>query len=177
MKLRILFGLALICLVSSVAFAQSIYVDYDHSLDFSQYHTYAWGQQPNPNQIKNPFLAQEAQTQINAQLQSKGLQLVPESQNPDLIVLTSGGMKTQVYYNAWSTGGWRWGGGMGTITPEQSVIGTLVVDLYDTKAKQMAWRGTGQGTLNESKSEKNRQLVVKAVSKMFQKYPYPPNNK
>ncbi len=159
MKLRILFGLALICLMSSVASAQSIYVDYDHSLDFSQFHTYAWGQQPNPNQIRNPFLAQEAQTQINAQLQSKGLQLVQESQNPDLIVIASGGMKTQISYNAWGTGGWRWGGGMGTITPEQSVIGTLVVDLYDTKAKQMAWRGTGQGTLNESKSQSGVQNV------------------
>src|SRR3979490_3558358 len=112
MKLRILFGLALICLVSSVAVAQSIYVDYDHSLDFSQYHTYGWGQQPNPNQIKNPFLAQEAQTQINAQLQSRGLQLVQESQNPDLIVVANGGMKTQTSSNAWGTGGLRWGGGM-----------------------------------------------------------------
>src|SRR5882762_11777096 len=145
MKLRILFGLALICLVSSVAFAQSIYVDYDHSLDFSQYHTYAWGQQPNPNQIKNPFLAQEAQTQINAQLQSKGLQLVTESQNPDLIVLTSGGMKTQVYYNAWSTGGWRWGGGMGTITQNK----VLLVPSSSTFMTQRLNKWPGAGRVKE----------------------------
>lgn len=165
--------LIVMCLMSMTALAQSVYVDYNHSLDFSQFHTYAWGQQPNPNQINNPFLAQEAQSQINAQLQGKGLQMVQESQDPDLIVVASGATKTQTSYNMWGTGGWRWGGGMGSITPDTSLVGTLVVDLYDTKGKQLAWRGTAQGTLNEGNSQKNRQLVDKAVNKLFQKYPGP----
>jgi len=46
------------------------------------------------------------------------------------------------------------GGGMGTITPEQSVIGTLIVDLYDPKAKELAWRGTAQDTLDQSNSQR-----------------------
>lgn len=58
----------------------------------------AWGQQQNPNQIANSFLAQEAKNQISAQLQSKGLRLVEESENPDLIVVGSGGMKIQTSY-------------------------------------------------------------------------------
>jgi len=170
---RLLLSLLLTAMMSIVVMAQSVYVDYDHNLDFSQYHTYAWGQQPNPNQIKNPFLAQEAQNQVNLQLQGKGLQMVQESQTPDLIVVCSGGMKVQTSYNAWGGGGWRWGGGYGTISPEQSYVGTLIVDLYDPKAKQLAWRGEASGTLNESNAEKNRQLVDKAVTKMFQKYPSP----
>jgi hypothetical protein len=123
-------------------------------------------------------LAQQAQTQINPQLQSRGLQLVQESQNPDLIVVANGGMKTQTSYNAWgSTGGLRWGGGMGTVTPEQSVIGTLIVDLYDPKAKELAWRGTAQDTLDQRNSQKNLEKVDKAVVKMFKKYPYPAKSK
>jgi len=116
-------------------------------------------------------MAQEAQSQINSQLESKGLQLVQESQNPDLIVVMSGGMKQQTSYNAWGTGGWGWGGGTTTITPEQNIVGTLVVDLYDAKAKQMVWRGISEGTLNQSNSEKNMKLVDKAVAKMFKKFP------
>ena len=154
-------------------FAQQVYVDYDHSLNFSEFRTYAWGQKQNPNQIASPFLAQEAQNQVNAQLQSKGLQMVQESENPDLIVQADGGMKPQTSYNMWGTGGWRWGGGMGSVTPETTLTGTLIVDLYDVKAKQLAWRGTAQGTLNEGNANKNRELVGKAVNKMFQKYPKP----
>ena len=171
MKKSMLF---LLIVMSSVAtLAQHVYVDYDHSLDFSEFHTYAWGQNPNPNKIASPFLAQEVQSQVNTQLQSKGLQMVQESQNPDLIVQSDGGMKTQTSYNMWGTGGWRWGGGMGSITPDTTLNGTLIVDLYDAKAKQLAWRGTAQGTLNETNANKNRQLVSKAVNKMFQKYPTP----
>jgi hypothetical protein len=169
MKTKILILAALLCFMPSVVSAQDVYVTSSPSANFSSYHTYAWGQQQNPNQIANSFLAQEAQTQINNQLQSKGLKLVKETENPDLVVVGSGGMKTQTSYNAY---GMRMiGGGMGSITPEQSVIGTLIVDIYDVKEKELVWRGIAQGTLNEKNSQKNMQLVDKAVAKMFKKYP------
>lgn len=170
MNTRLLLSLPLlIALTLTVASAQDVYVTSSPSANFSQYHTYAWGEQQNPNQIANSFLAQEAKTQINTQLQSKGLRLVQETENPDLIVVGSGGMKTQTSYNAWGMRGI--GGGMGGITPEQSVNGTLIVDIYDVKAKELVWRGVGQGTLNQKNSQKNMQLVDKAVAKMFKKYP------
>jgi len=51
------FAATALFLLPAVAFAQSVYVNYNHNLDFSQYHTYAWGEQENPNQIANSFLA------------------------------------------------------------------------------------------------------------------------
>jgi hypothetical protein len=170
MKTRFLLYLSLLIgLTFTAASAQDVYVTSSPNGTFSQYHTYAWGQQENPNQIANSILAQEAKTQIAAQLQSKGLKLVQESENPDLIVVGSGGMKTQTSYNAWGMRGI--GGGMGGITPEQSVNGTLIVDIYDVKAKELVWRGVAQGTLNEKNSQKNIQMLDKAVAKMFKKYP------
>lgn len=160
--------------MSITVFGQSVYVNYDREVDFSRFHSYAWGQQQNPNQIANSLLAQEAYKQINGQLQSRGLQMVEESQKPDLIVVASGGMKVQTSYNAWGTGGWRFGGGYATVTPEQSVVATLIVDLYDANAKRLIWRGMAQDTLNESKPEKNMQKLDKAVAKIFKKYPWPP---
>jgi hypothetical protein len=50
------------------------------------------------------------------------------------------------------------GGGMGSITPEQNVIGTLIVDLYDAKAQSLVWRGIAQDTLN-NKGDENQQLL------------------
>ena len=65
--------------------------------------------------------------------------LCAESQNPDIILTASGGMKQQTSYQAWGMRGI--GGGMGGITPEQNVIGTMIVDLYDAKTKSLVWRG------------------------------------
>jgi hypothetical protein len=86
--------------MSSVICAQTVYVNSSPNATFSAYHLYAWGQQQNPNQVASSFLAQEAQKQINTQLQSKGLKMVKEEENPDLIVVISGGMKTQTSCNA-----------------------------------------------------------------------------
>jgi hypothetical protein len=169
MKTKILVLTGLLCFLSAAVSAQNVYVNSSPNATFSSYHTYAWGQNQNPNQVASSFLAQEAQSQVNTQLQGKGLKMVQESENPDLIVIISGGMKTQTSYNAWGMRGI--GGGMGGITPEQNVVGTLIVDIYDVKAKELVWRGMGQDTLNEKNSQKNMQMVDKAVAKMFKKYP------
>ena len=170
MKVRLLMIGALLSAMAPVL-AQQVYVSSNPGTNFSQYHTYAWGQGPNPNQIANSFLAQQAKSDVDAQLQGKGLKLVQESENPDLVVIGSGGLKEQTSYNAWGTGGLRFGGGMGTITPQTNVIGTLVIDIYDAKAKQLIWRGTATDTLDQTNSSKNNKTVDKAVVKMFKKYP------
>jgi hypothetical protein len=43
------------CLVSSVAIAQQVSVNYNHSQSFAQYHTYAWGD-VDKNRIANSIL-------------------------------------------------------------------------------------------------------------------------
>lgn len=173
MKFRLAWIAMLFCAICSISMAQTVYVDYNHGTDFSKFKTYAWGEGANPNAIQDSILLQTAKNDINSQLGAKGLQMVQESQNPDIIVVMSSGMKQQTSYNAWGTGGWRMGGGMGEITPETSNVGTLVVDIYDANGKQMVWRGISQDTLS-NKGDKNEKMITKAVSKMFDKYPYPP---
>jgi Domain of unknown function (DUF4136) len=169
MKTRFTCSIALMFLLSAMALAQT-YVDYNHAVNFSKFKTYAWGQGPNPNAIQDSILLQAAQSDINSQLGMKGLQMVQESQNPDLIVVMSSGMKQETSYNAWGTGGWRWGGGMASISPETSDVGTLVVDLYDANGKQMVWRGIAQNTLS-TKGSKDQKELNKAIDKMFKQYP------
>ena len=60
---------------------------------------------------------------------------------------------------------------MGGITPEQNVIGTMIVDLYDAKNKSLVWRGIAQNTLKSNNGNKNSQMVSKAVQKMFKQWP------
>ena len=167
MKIRLAACAVAVCLLSTVAVAQQVSVNYNHNQSFAQYHTYAWGSN-NANQVRNSILAQVAQQDINSALQGKGLRMVQENQNPDVIVTGNGGMREQTSYSAWGMRGI--GGGMGGITPEQNVEGTLIVDLYDAKTQSLIWRGIAQNTLNQN-GNKNQQMVEKAIQKMFKQWP------
>jgi len=166
MKLRILISCAV--LLSAVPLiAQQVSVNYNHSLSFAQFHTYAWGSN-NVNQIQNSILAQVAQQDIDTAMSEKGLQKVLESQNPDLILTASGGEREQTSWNAWGMRGI--GGGMGGITPQQNIEATMVVSLYNLKGQELIWRGIAQDTLSTN-GNKNQQMVEKAVTKMFKQWP------
>ena len=156
-----------VCIAASMAAAQQVSVNYNHQASFSQYHTYAWGSN-NTNQIRNSILAQVAQQDINAAMQGKGLQMVQENQNPDLILVATGGEREQTSYSAWGMRGI--GGGMGGISPEQNVEATMIVNLYDAKTQSLIWRGIAQNTLNNN-GNKNQEMVEKAVQKMFKQWP------
>ncbi|HLW88951.1 MAG TPA: DUF4136 domain-containing protein [Terriglobales bacterium] len=167
MKTRLALCALTVSLISTIAAAQQVSVNYNHNQSFAQYHTYAWGPE-NQNKIQNSILAQVAEQDINNAMQAKGLQMVQESQNPDLILTANGGLKQQTSYSAWGMRGI--GGGMGGITPEQNVEGTMIVDLYDAKTQSLVWRGIAQNTLNNN-GNKNQQMVEKAITKMFKQWP------
>lgn len=167
MKTKFALCAMLMWIASAVTVGQQVSVNYNHAQSFAQYHTYAWGSN-NANQIQNSILAQVAQQDIDAAMQAKGLQKVQESEKPDLILTANGGMKQETSYTAMGMRGI--GGGMGSITPQQNVEGTLIVDLYDAKTKSLVWRGIGQDTLSNN-GNKNQQEVQKAVQKMFKQWP------
>jgi hypothetical protein len=79
------------------------------------------------------------------------------------------------YYDGFG-GGWGFrrfgGGGFGeaTTTTETYKVGTLVVDLFDTKTKQLVWRGNASDTLSNN-SNKNIHNMDKDVEKMFKQFP------
>jgi len=167
MKTKIALCAMLFCIASTIAVGQQVSVNYNHNANFSQYHTYAWGSN-NKNEIQNSILAQVAKQDIEAAMAQKGFQKVEESANPDLVLTASGGEKEQTSYNAMGMRGI--GGGFGSITPQQNVVATMIVSLYDVKAKELIWRGIGQDTLN-NKGNKNQEAVQKAVEKMFKQWP------
>ena len=168
MKTRVSAVITLILICVAPVMAQQVSVDYLKNVDFSKFHTYAWGEE-NANQIRNSILAQVAKTNIESAMQSKGFTQVKRNENPDILLQANGGSRQQTSYSAFGTGT-RFGGGLATITPQQSTEGTLIVSLYDANGKQLVWRGIAQGTLSSS-GDKNQKLVQKAIDKMFKKYP------
>nr|WP_172834292.1 DUF4136 domain-containing protein [Nitrospira japonica] len=55
-------------------------------------------------------------------------------------------------------------------TPTTVVIGTIHVDIYDAKNKQMIWRGTGSDTVSQN-PEENTEKIREVASAMFEKFP------
>ena len=64
------------------------------------------------------------------------------------------------------------GGGMGTATSSTIKIGTLALDMYDSAAKSLVWKGEATKTLNPSDNpEKRQQNMNKAMQKLLKDFP------
>jgi hypothetical protein len=117
---------------------------------------------------------------VDAQLAAKGWTQVPSGGDVAIVAIktTQTQRSLQTFYDGFG-GGWGWrrfgGGGFGesTTTEEDYKEGTLVIDLYDAKTKQLIWRGSTQGMVSD-KAEKNEKNLEKGVAKMFKKFPPSP---
>ncbi|MGA9584399.1 MAG: DUF4136 domain-containing protein [Terracidiphilus sp.] len=162
--------LAITLLTCGVALAQEVKSQAMPGTDFSKYHTYKWvvvEGAKQPNQITDAQIKQA----VESQLASKGLSKV-ESDPADLYISYQVAVQQQTQWNAYGTGGMRWGGGMGTATQSTINIGTLVLDFYDPATKQLVWTGSATKTLNPSSNqEKNQNNLNKAMAKLLKNYP------
>jgi len=157
-------------LACGVAQAQDVKSQAMPGVDFSKYHTYKWvviDGAKQPNQITDAQIKQS----IDGQLTAKGLSKV-ESDPADLYIGYQVAVQQQTQWNAYGTGGMRWGGGMGTATQSTINIGTLVLDFYDPTTKQLVWTGSATKTLNPSSNqEKNQKNLNNAMAKLLKAYP------
>ena len=151
-------------------------VDYDHSVNWSQFHTF---QLAEGDKEMVTFTQKRIADAITSQLTSKGWQAV--ASNPDILVYTHGVRSTQTQWNATSTGGgWGyrgWGGmgGMTTATETKIPIGTLVVDLVNPKTKELVWRGTASDQVSASGAEQGQ--IQNAIAELFKNFPPAPGQK
>ncbi len=160
-------GIAL--LSAATSFAQKVKTDYDHKADFSQYRTFSF----EKVQTADPLLVDRIKSAITTTLTAKGWLQVPSRGNVAIVAMdiNKEHQTLNTYYDGFG-GGWRWGGGFGdeTTTVDHYEVGTLVVDLFDAKSKQLLWRGSASETLS-SKPENNTKNLDKGVQKMFDHFP------
>jgi Domain of unknown function (DUF4136) len=153
--------------------AQDVKTDYDHNADFTQYKSYSW----EHVQTKDPLFIDRIKSAVNAALAAKGWTQVDSGGDVSIIAIqtTQEQQTLNTFYDGFG-GGWGWrrfgGGGFGeaTTTTDTYKVGTLLVDLYDTKTKQLLFRGTSSDTLSNN-SNKNTENLDKGVEKIFKKFP------
>jgi hypothetical protein len=95
-----------------------------------------------------------------------------DGENADLDVGYQATLDKETKWNAYGTGGVRWGGGMGTATSSTIVIGTLVLDMYDPATKQLVWSGRATKTLDpKATQEKKQKNLDNAMAKLLKNFP------
>lgn len=153
--------------------AQQVKTDYDRGANFGQYKTYSWQQV----KTKDALDVDRIKTAVNAALAAKGWTQVESGGDVSIMAveITHDQQTLNTFYDGMG-GGWGWrrfgGGGFGeaTTTTETYKVGTLVVDLFDAKTKQLIWRGTSSDTLSNN-SDKNIKNLDKGADKMFKHFP------
>src|SRR6202790_2140430 len=153
------------------ALAQHVKTDFDHQANFSQYKTYSWQEIKPANSLWDARI----KSAVDAQLAAKGWTQVDSGGDVAIVAIatTHTERTLQTFYDGMG-GGWRWHGfgGMGeaTTTEQDYKEGTLLVDMYDAKTKQLIWRGSAEDTVS-NKEETNEKNLNKGVAKMFKKFP------
>ena len=165
-----------ILMVPAVALGQDVKTDFDKSFNFPMVKTYSikigtgWG---------NDLSERRVLAEFDQAIAAKGWKKVDEGQG-DIAVVLNGATETKQNANTFYSGmpvyggyGYRgFGGGTGTATTVVSdyTVGTLVVDMFDAKSKNLVFRGTAQDEISDN-PEKNMKKVEKASAKMFKSFP------
>jgi hypothetical protein len=159
-------SIGIVLLSAGAAFAQQVKTDYDRGANFSQYKTYSW----EKVQTQDPLWVGRIKEAVNSDLAAKGL--TPVESGGDISIVAMEITKNQRTLNTFYDG---FGGfGNATTTVDNYQVGTLVVDMFDSKTKGLVWRGSSTDTLS-SKSDTNIKNLDKGVNKMFEHFP--PNAK
>src|SRR5262245_61007890 len=159
----------------TVAFAQDVKVDFDKDANFASIKSFyakigtAWG---------NPITEKRVQGEIEQSLVEKGWTKAASQDAADAVVVLHGASQVKKDLNTFYSGGlggygWcGWGGGMGTAqtTVSEYKVGTLVVDIFDAKSKNLIYRGTASDEISD-KPEKNQKKMAKAADKLFRDFP------
>ena len=169
-------------IVASACSGMTVNQDFMPGTDFSGFRAVGW--MPGDFQTGADALTdQKIRVALESGFQAKGFRLVSSAQ-ADLVVAYQLILNDQTDYQTVNTGyggGWgygmygaRYGVGMSSSTTRAITytMGTLVVDLFDAKSKELVWRGTAEGKINESATPQQRQeRANEAVARILEQFP------
>ncbi len=180
-------------LTTSCGSGVTVTSDYDKTVDFTKYKTYTYyGWAENSDQVLTGFDKERFETSFEDEFSKRGW---TNRANGDAIVSlyvvvnekTSYSSYTDHYNNGMYGGmyassygyGYGYGSGMGmgtsttTTTQNDYLVGTLIIDVFDSKTKKHIWQGIGKKTVNENKSNREEH-IQKAVAEIMKRFPVQP---
>jgi len=154
---KILSGLILLVLLAALAGCSNLTVnyDYDQNTDWAKYKTYSWmpltppKTDPTATVANTPLLQQRIMSSVDLVMKDRG---IAEKDSSDLLVIFHVGAQDKLQVTDW---GYRysdyyWGYGGRQIDVYEFTEGSLVIDLIDADSKNLVWRGTGSGVVDQT---------------------------
>ena len=133
--------------------------------------------------IDDPLMDKQIRGMVESSLLTKGYHRV-DGDDPDFRVgyhISMNGRMDVSYINTYY--GYGWGGYWGSYGPSFGYVqttpsvqeyreGTLIIDIVDGRANELAWRGVVQGELHEKRgADERREALVKAIDEALKDFP------
>lgn len=149
-------------------------VHYDEEIDFRQYRTFrfhrpgmrAEGRGP----AGNPLFTKEVMDEIRPLLETRGFQEAAQGEEPDFLVIFYASVRNRRDWVAPTYRVGRWGRVHRT-SPGHVVHykeGTLVIDIVDSRKKELIWQGIGRGLLDRDRPAGD---LVDAARRVLEGFP------
>lgn len=181
---RVVVPAVALALMSVPARAQSVDVDYDKTVNFRAFKTYALGTVKMTDD-SSPLMVQRTVSALEGQMSAIGFRKVET--NPDLIVAIQSSTREELSYTTWGDyspywGGpypyWRgvaypfwWSSGFSGVDVQTILIRTLIVDMIEARTEKVVFRGTAEDRVSH-KAKKNEHKAYEAVAEIFEESPW-----
>jgi uncharacterized protein DUF4136 len=170
-SLTVILAGCLLLMLPAGAFATAK-TDYDHSIKFEKYQTYAWKTHARPGNgiVNNSIVATRLENAVNEQLMKKGMR--EDDRNPDVYIVAHLGARNVSDIQYMPAYGWRhWGWTGSDVLVNRYVKGTTVIDIVDARTNRLIWRAietdTGSNVLDVQSAKK----VDKMAADAFKHFP------
>ena len=176
--LRLLPLLAIMLVLSSCSTVR-VASDYDQTVNFNDYKTYAF-YKPGIDKAEISDLDKKRVLRaIETEMAAKGF---TKSENPAVLIsiFAKANKRVDVYQNnRFGFGGFGWGGfgpwwGGGAAfgnTVSERTEGILYIDLLDVDKKQLVWQGKGTASLISGNVDKREARIQEIVKEIMEVYP------
>jgi hypothetical protein len=171
-------------LFAVAAMAQNVEYSFDQNADFTQYRTYRWEAHPGSTELDQLTKSRLSEA-LSTELAQKGLTQAGTG-DADLVLVYQIAIRNEKEITFFDTGwgygpGWRGGwygarSGSTVSTTNTIQVGSLVLDMFDAKTKQLVWRAVASKAIEEGvKPERREKNAAKAAKKLLKNFP--PKNK
>ncbi|HEX9201602.1 MAG TPA: DUF4136 domain-containing protein [Acidobacteriaceae bacterium] len=167
----VLFGVAT---AGAPILAQTVTIDYDHTVNFAKFKTYTW----NKVHATDPTVENRITLALNRDI--AGRYMTEVAKGGDVTIAAVEATRDKDEYTTFYTSlgdfmwqrGWGSAGFMDSQAALQDIpVDTLVIDMYDTKSYKLLWRGTITLSASEAANKEADQKIDKAVTQLIGKYP------
>ncbi|MDH4090862.1 MAG: DUF4136 domain-containing protein [Cyclobacteriaceae bacterium] len=166
----------LLILLFSCSPAISVYNDYDHALNVSEYSTYHWKVSTEIEANQNPMYYNQLndkriKTAVDNAMTKKGYMLVADDPvltlHYHIIVEDKSVFMVDPSQHLYSPYWMR-----DEMNAYQYQQGTLIIDLMDTRTNDLVWRGWAVAVLEDMRPESIEKRLNKTIERIFEPLPH-----